>query len=78
MTLNYIGLVILLSGVLFLAIAVIQPEKFIVYKILKARSTVCFGDNAKWMLMAYGVMIIVFGLLLMLRVFGKQQIDTED
>eukprot|EP00578_Thalassiosira_sp_NH16_P006149 CAMPEP_0181118560 /NCGR_PEP_ID=MMETSP1071-20121207/23144_1 /TAXON_ID=35127 /ORGANISM="Thalassiosira sp., Strain NH16" /LENGTH=77 /DNA_ID=CAMNT_0023203069 /DNA_START=89 /DNA_END=322 /DNA_ORIENTATION=+ len=73
MTINYIGLAILIIGAAFLAMAVIQPDSFFFYKILKARSTPCVGEGneAKYMA-AYSIMMMIFGLLLMLRVFGKQ------
>ena len=47
MTINYIGLVILIIGALFLVMSIMKPEHFIVYKMLKARSAKCWGeDNA--------------------------------
>lgn len=74
MTINYWGLVVSVVGSLFLAMAVIQPENFIVYRMLKARSTLCVGEGneAKYM-MAYSVVMMVFGFLVMFRVLGKQE-----
>ena len=79
MTFNYIGLVILIIGALFFAMSITQPDNFIIYKMLKARSAMCCGEeNASKVIMTYSLMMIIFGLLLMLRVFGKQEIDKED
>ena len=79
MTINYIGLVILIIGALFLAMSITKPDNFFVYKMLKARSAMCCGeDNAPKVIMTYSLMMMIFGLLLMLRVFGKQEIDKED
>ena len=79
MTFNYIGLVILIIGALFLAMSITKPDNFFVYKMLKARSSLCCGEeNASKVIMTYSVMMIIFGLLLMLRVFGKQEIDKEN
>ena len=76
---NYIGLVILIIGALFFAMSIMKPEHFIVYKMLKAKSAICCGeDDAPKVIMTYSLMMIIFGLLLMLRVFGKQEIDKED
>ena len=78
MTINYIGLVILIIGGLFLLMAIAQPKNFIVYKGLIARSEVCWGEgNGPKVMAAYSLMMIVFGLLLMFRVFGKQD-EKED
>ena len=72
MTFNYIGLVILIIGALFFAMSITQPDNFIIYKMLKARSAMCCGEeNASKVIMTYSLMMIIFGLLLMLRVFGK-------
>ena len=78
MTFNYIGLVILIIGALFFAMSITQPDNFIIYKMLKARSLCCGEENASKVIMTYSLMMIIFGLLLMLRVFGKQEIDKED
>ena len=78
MTINYIGLVILIIGGLFLLMVIAQPKKIIVYKGLIARSEVCWGEgNGPKVMAAYSLMMIVFGLLLMFRVFGKQD-EKED
>ena len=78
MTINYIGLAILIIGGLFLLMAIIQPKKFIVYKGLIAKSELFWGEgNGPKVMMAYSLMMIVFGALLMFRVFGKQE-DKED
>ena len=78
MTINYIGLVVLIIGGLFLLMAIIQPKNFIVYKGLIARSELCWGEgNGPKFMMAYSLMMIVFGALLMFRVFGKQE-EKED
>ena len=79
MTLNYIGLAILIIGVIFFSMAVWQPENFMVYKLLKARSTPCVGEGneAKYMA-AYSLLMIIFGTLLMFRVFGKQEEEKVD
>eukprot|EP00585_Thalassiosira_rotula_P025345 CAMPEP_0196239686 /NCGR_PEP_ID=MMETSP0913-20130531/11350_1 /TAXON_ID=49265 /ORGANISM="Thalassiosira rotula, Strain GSO102" /LENGTH=77 /DNA_ID=CAMNT_0041521707 /DNA_START=172 /DNA_END=405 /DNA_ORIENTATION=- len=73
MTVNYIGLILIIIGALFFAMAIIQPENFIVYKLFKARSTPCVGEGneAKYM-MAYSTMMIVFGFLVLFRVIGRQ------
>ena len=74
MTINYSGLAVLIIGGLFLLMAVIQPKNFIVYKVLIARSERCWGEeNAPKVMMAYSLMMIVYGALLMFRVFGKQE-----
>ncbi len=79
MTINYAGLVVLIIGILFLMMAIIDPSKFIVYKMLNARSEMCVGEgNGRYFMMAYSVVMIVFGVLLMLRVFGKQEEEHED
>jgi len=74
MAINYIGLILVVIGALFFAMAIIQPENFIVYKLLKARSTPCVGEGneAKYM-MAYSTIIVVFGFLVLFRVIGKQE-----
>ena len=74
MSINYIGLVILVIGLCFLVMSILQPEEFIIYKALKSRSQLCWGEEnaAKWMI-AYSVMMVVFGALLMFRVFGEQE-----
>ena len=74
MTINYIGLVIVIIGGLFLLMAIVQPKNFIVYKGLIARSELCWGEgNGPKFMAAYSLMMIVFGALLMFRVFGKQE-----
>ena len=79
MSINSIGIVILIIGLLFLTMAVIQPKKFIVYRALIARSEVCWGEgNGPKFMMVYSMMMIVFGALLMFRVFGKQDEVKED
>lgn len=73
MTINIAGLVVLVIGAIFLAIAIVNPRDFIVYKLLVGRATPCAGEGneRKW-IAAYSVIMMVFGLLLMLRVFGKK------
>ena len=79
MTINYAGLVVLIIGILFLMMAIIDPSKFIVYKMLNARSEMYVGEgNGRYFMMAYSVVMMVFGVLLMLRVFGKQEEEHED
>jgi hypothetical protein len=76
---NYNGLVILIIGALFLAMSITKPDNFFVYKVLKSKSALCYGEeNAPKVMMAYSLMLMIFGLLLMLRVFGKQEIDKEN
>ena len=76
MGLNYIGLAILTIGALFATMAVLQPENFIVYKMLKARATPCAGEGNEWKwILTYSLMVVIFGALLMFRVFGKQEKD---
>ena len=59
---------------MFFAMALVQPESFFLYKMLKARATHCVGDgNEAKYIAAYSVVMMIFGLLLMLRVFGKQE-----
>ena len=79
MTINYIGLVIIIIGVVFLMISIIQPKEFIIYKVLNQKSEMCWGEgNGPKFMLAYSVLMIVFGVLLMLRVFGKQEEIKED
>mmetsp|Transcript_30945 Transcript_30945/g.65283 ORF Transcript_30945/g.65283 Transcript_30945/m.65283 type:complete len:103 (+) Transcript_30945:140-448(+) len=79
MEINISGLVILIIGALFLLLATFHPENFFVYKLLKGRAAVCVGDeNARVLIAGYSVVMMIFGLLLMLRVFGKQVDDGED
>ncbi len=79
MEINIIGLVLLIIGALFLLLAAFHPENFFVYKLLKGRATPCVGEeNARVFIAGYSVLIMVFGLLLMLRVFGKQVDDGAD
>lgn len=74
MAINYIGLVVLIIGAIFFAMAVVQPENFIVYKMLKARSTPCVGEGSEAKFMAeYSVVMMIFGGMLMFRVFGEQE-----
>jgi hypothetical protein len=74
MTINYAGLAVLIIGGLFLLMAIVQPKNFIVYRGLIARHEWCWGEgNGARFMMAYSVMMIVFGMLLMLRVFGKHE-----
>ena len=78
MTINYSGLAVLIIGGLFLLMAIIQPKNFIVYKGLIARSELCWGEgNGPKVMMAYSLMMIVFGALLMFRVFGEHE-EKED
>ena len=73
MAINYIGLLVLIIGLLFFALAVVQPEKFIIYRILKARATPCVGEGNEYKWIAvYSIAMVVFGGLLMFRVFGAQ------
>ena len=79
MTINYAGLAVLIIGGLFLLMAIAQPKNFIVYRGLIARHELCWGEgNGANFMMAYSVMMIVFGTLLMLRVFGKQDEEKEE
>ena len=76
MGVNYIGLVIVVIGALFAAMALLKPEHFIVYKMLKAKAA-CVGEGNEWKwILTYSIMMMIFGALMMFRVFGKQ--DKED
>jgi hypothetical protein len=74
---NYIGLVIFIIGGLLLLMAIAQPKNFIVYQCLIARSEVCCEGSGPKVMAANSLMMIVIGLLLMFRVFGKQE-EKED
>jgi len=71
---NYIGLVILIIGALFLAMSITKPDNFFVYKMLKSISALCWGQDNAPKVMAYSLMMMIFGLLLMLRVFGNRKL----
>jgi hypothetical protein len=78
MTINYIGLVIIIIGGFFLLMAIVQPKNFIMYKGLIARSELCWGEgNGPKFMMAYSLIMMVFGTLLMFRVIGQPKEKEE-
>lgn len=73
MGINYAGLVVLVIGALFLVMAVVQPD-ICLYRSLKSKSSLCVGEEASArFVMAYSLLMVIFGTLLTFRVFGKQE-----
>ena len=70
MEINPAGLAVLIIGVLFLSMAIINPQNFVVYKLMVGKATPCVGEGneRKW-IACYSTAMIVMGSLVTFGVF---------
>ena len=64
---NLLGVVMILIG-LFLFISALIKSEFVIYKILVAKSGHLWGKNVHRFYQVAGLLIIVFGILMMLKI----------
>ena len=55
----------------FLLVSAIRKSEFVVYRLLVAKSRILWRDHVHRFHQVAGVMVIVFGILVMLGVIGK-------
>lgn len=63
------GILTIIIG-LFMLISSIMKSEFIIYKLLVARSKILWGKNAHNFLMISGLLIIIFGILMIIGIIG--------
>lgn len=61
------GLLICLVGV-FMFFSALKKSEFIIYKLLTARSRVLWGDNVHTFYLIVGVILVVFGILVAVKI----------